>query len=91
MSPFQTLGFVGLGVMGLPICRNLTEKSGLRMLAFDTRAEVRDLAAGFGATACASATEVGRSGDLVFVCLPGEPELRAALFAWGGLAHAMRE
>jgi 3-hydroxyisobutyrate dehydrogenase-like beta-hydroxyacid dehydrogenase len=95
MTAIQTLGFVGLGVMGLPICRNITARIAddpeMRMLCFDQRPEAREAAAAFGATACASATEVGRGADLVFMCLPGEPELRAALFAWGGLAQAMRE
>ena len=29
------VGFVGLGVMGEPICRNLTAKSGRRVVAYD--------------------------------------------------------
>lgn len=91
MNMIRTLGFVGLGVMGLPICRNITAKSGLRMLAHDAREDARGRAAAFGAEACASPAEVGRSADLIFTCLPGEPELRAILFASGGLAQAMQE
>jgi 3-hydroxyisobutyrate dehydrogenase-like beta-hydroxyacid dehydrogenase len=91
MNPIRTLGFVGLGVMGLPICRNITGKSGLRMLVHDAREDARSRAAAFGAEACASAADVGRAADLVFTCLPGEPELRAILFASGGLAQAMRK
>ncbi|HWV95889.1 MAG TPA: NAD(P)-binding domain-containing protein, partial [Xanthobacteraceae bacterium] len=30
-----TLGFIGLGVMGEPICRNLVRKSGHTVKAFD--------------------------------------------------------
>ena len=34
-----TLGFIGLGVMGEPMCRNLARKSGAAVVAFDQRAE----------------------------------------------------
>jgi 3-hydroxyisobutyrate dehydrogenase-like beta-hydroxyacid dehydrogenase len=47
VAPFKTLGFIGLGVMGLPICRNILQKSGLRMLVDDARSEPRDRLIGF--------------------------------------------
>src|SRR5690242_15517720 len=34
-----TVGFIGLGVMGEPMCRNLATKSGAAVVAFDQRAE----------------------------------------------------
>ena len=39
MSDYKTLGFIGLGVMGEPICRNLVKKSGKRVIAFDLSPE----------------------------------------------------
>ena len=39
MSSLQTIGFIGLGVMGEPICRNLVRKSGARVVAFDLASE----------------------------------------------------
>ncbi len=39
MSEYKTVGFIGLGVMGEPICRNLVKKSGARVIAFDLSAE----------------------------------------------------
>src|SRR5438093_680423 len=39
MSTYRTIGFIGLGVMGEPICRNLVKKSGKRLLAFDLSPE----------------------------------------------------
>ena len=35
MSTIARIGFVGLGVMGEPICRNLAEKCGVSVSAFD--------------------------------------------------------
>ena len=39
MSQYKTIGFIGLGVMGEPICRNLVRKSGARVIAFDLAPE----------------------------------------------------
>ena len=39
MSEYKTIGFIGLGVMGEPICRNLVKKSGKRVIAFDLSPE----------------------------------------------------
>jgi 3-hydroxyisobutyrate dehydrogenase-like beta-hydroxyacid dehydrogenase len=64
-----TLGFIGLGVMGAPMCRNLAAKTGARILAFD----VRDVP---GFTRTGSIRETAQA-DIVFLSLPGEPEVRA--------------
>ena len=38
MADISRIGFIGLGVMGEPICRNLAQKSGARVLACDIQA-----------------------------------------------------
>jgi 3-hydroxyisobutyrate dehydrogenase-like beta-hydroxyacid dehydrogenase len=35
MAQYKRIGFIGLGVMGEPICRNLVRKSGAAVIAFD--------------------------------------------------------
>ena len=35
MPDVKAIGFIGLGVMGEPICRNLARKSGGRVIAFE--------------------------------------------------------
>jgi 3-hydroxyisobutyrate dehydrogenase len=37
MTDANVLGFIGLGVMGEAMCRNLVKKSGARIGAYDTR------------------------------------------------------
>jgi 3-hydroxyisobutyrate dehydrogenase len=39
MSSYKTIGLIGLGVMGEPICRNLVKKSGAHVIAFDLSPE----------------------------------------------------
>ena len=42
MASTTVLGFVGLGVMGEPMCKNLAAKSGARVVAFDPRSAPLD-------------------------------------------------
>jgi len=84
-----TLGFIGLGVMGEPMCRNLAKKSGAVVVAFDQRPEPLDALARDGVARAASAADVAARAEIVFMCLPGEPQVRAVALAPGGLAvHA---
>lgn len=85
------LGFIGLGVMGEPMCRNLARKSGARVVALDTRREPLESLARDGVEPAASASDVARRAEIVFLCLPGEPQVRAVcLDARDGLAAAVR-
>ena len=54
----ETVGFIGLGTMGLPMASNLA-KAGVRLIVHDTSAGARDAAAQFGGvTVAAGAAEV---------------------------------
>jgi hypothetical protein len=85
-----TIGFVGLGVMGQPMCRNLAKKSGARVVAHDVRPASVEALAADGVAAGRSATEVASQAEIVFLCLPGEPEVRSVCLGPGGLSGVMR-
>jgi 3-hydroxyisobutyrate dehydrogenase-like beta-hydroxyacid dehydrogenase len=73
----DTIGCIGLGVMGEPICANLLQKSGCRVLGHDLRQDPLARLAGQGLERCASAEEVAKQATVVFLSLPGGPELEA--------------
>ncbi len=77
MSHFKSIGFIGLGVMGEPICRNLVKKSGARVLAFDLSSEPLARLKADGATVAASVAEAVTQSDVVFLCLPSAKHVRA--------------
>jgi 3-hydroxyisobutyrate dehydrogenase-like beta-hydroxyacid dehydrogenase len=81
-----TLGFIGLGVMGEPTCRNLAKKSGTPVVTFDQGAEPLDALARDGVARAASAADVAARAEIVFMGLPGEPQVRAIAFGATGLA-----
>jgi hypothetical protein len=85
MASTNVLGFVGLGVMGEPMCKNLAAKSGARVVAFDARPAPLNALAAHGVERAASVADVAARADLVFVCLPGEPQVRAVCLGADGL------
>ena len=85
----STLGFIGLGVMGGRMCRNLARKSGKSIVGYDVVPARVAECAGAGVDAGASVADVVARADIVFMCLPGEPEVREVCFGPGGVvAHA---
>ena len=89
MSAFKTIGFIGLGVMGEPICRNLVRKSGARVLAFDLAAEPLQRLRNEGAEIATSDTDVVGTSDIVFLCLPSAKHVRAVFES--GIASDIRQ
>ena len=71
------LGFIGLGVMGEPMCRNLAAKSGETVAAFDRDPERRRRLAAGGVRAAPSVTALARESEIVFLSLPGGAEVAA--------------
>jgi len=76
MSRHQVIGFIGLGVMGEPICRNLVKKSGARVVAFDIATEPLQRLRAEGAEVGRSVADVVRQSELVFLCLPSAKHVR---------------
>jgi 3-hydroxyisobutyrate dehydrogenase-like beta-hydroxyacid dehydrogenase len=70
MSQYNTLGFVGLGVMGEPMCKNLVLKSGHPVHVYDMNAEAAARVAQAGGIAEKSAQAVAEKADVVFLSLP---------------------
>ena len=70
-----TLGFVGTGVMGEPICRNLAQKSGRPVVAFDLDPAPLARLATYGVGTAAGLADVAERAEMVFLSLPGGPEL----------------
>ncbi|OZI51029.1 NAD(P)-dependent oxidoreductase [Bordetella genomosp. 4] len=88
MTNFQHAGFIGMGVMGEPICRNLAQKGGLPVRGFDSNPEPLQRLAAHGVITAASVAEVAQNSDIVFLSLPsGEVVAEVARGPQGLLAH----
>jgi 3-hydroxyisobutyrate dehydrogenase-like beta-hydroxyacid dehydrogenase len=83
--PFK-LGYVGVGLMGLPMVQRLT-RLGWTVRAYDI---VPERVAQTGALACASAAEASREADVVLLNLPTNDAVIDALFGPRGAAKTLR-
>lgn len=75
----DSLGFVGLGVMGGPQAENLARAGISPVVAYDPVPERLDAVVAAGAVAAADVADVARRADIVFLSLPGDPEVEAVL------------
>jgi 3-hydroxyisobutyrate dehydrogenase-like beta-hydroxyacid dehydrogenase len=83
----ETVGFVGVGKIGMPIAQNLIN-SGYRVLGYrrSSLAEFEKI----GGIAARSPADVGTQADIVFSCLPSSEALEEVVQGPKGLVHAAR-
>jgi len=77
MTDSNTLGFIGTGVMGEPMCRNLAAKSGRTVLAWDPSPAPLERLRAAGVAIGESPADVASKASVLFLCLPGGPQLRS--------------
>ena len=90
-SGFTRIGFIGLGVMGEPMCRNLARKAGLPVIAFDLDAAPLQRLAADGVTAAGSIAQVAASADVIFLSLPSGEVVHQLVHQPGGLLEGARK
>jgi 3-hydroxyisobutyrate dehydrogenase-like beta-hydroxyacid dehydrogenase len=90
MAEFETVGFIGLGVMGEPMCRNLVQKSGLAVIGYDLNVEPMERLAARGVAPARSVAEVLESADVVLISLPSGAQVEALCRQEGGLLSLSR-
>lgn len=80
-----SIGFVGLGVMGEHMCRNLLSKIDLPGYLYDVSSEALSRQTGKNANPCASVKEVVEHSDIVFLSLPAITQVEEVCLGEGGL------
>lgn len=78
----KTLGFIGLGMMGGPMAKNLLA-AGYRLLVLDTRPEALAPVVEAGGEAMASPAEIASAAETVLVSLP-TPAVVEQVAVWAG-------
>ena len=82
-----TIGFIGLGVMGGPMCRNVVGKHPAQVYAFDQDPAAM---ADCGALAARSIAEVAAASDIILLSLPGGKQVEEVCFGKEGVAVVSR-
>ena len=83
------VSFVGLGIMGKPMSRNLL-KAGHELFVYDIMSDSVAELAGAGATACKSAAEAASKGEVTITMLPDGPDVEKAVLGPGGVLEGAK-
>ena len=85
----ERIGFVGLGMMGLPMAKNLVE-AGYTVTVFDLDTGAIEEAQGFGASPASTGAEVAAQSDIIITMVPDSPHVEAAIAGNGGIIEGIR-
>jgi 3-hydroxyisobutyrate dehydrogenase-like beta-hydroxyacid dehydrogenase len=77
MNQPDVLGFIGTGVMGEPMCRNLAQKSGRHVAAWDPQRAPLERLRVHGVAIAGAPGELAAQVSILFVCLPGGAQLES--------------
>ncbi|SJZ50092.1 hypothetical protein SAMN02745126_01367 [Enhydrobacter aerosaccus] len=83
------IGFIGVGTMGEPMCRNLARKSGLPVLAADRDTAPLERLAADGVKS-ASVDEIAETCRTIFLSLPGGKEVEQVCLGPNGLVSKVK-
>ena len=86
----MNIGFIGLGIMGKPMARNLL-RAGHRLSVYDYRQEPVQALCEDGATAACSAADAARNSEMVITMLPNSPHVREAVLGKDGVLQGAQQ
>jgi 2-hydroxy-3-oxopropionate reductase len=86
----DTVGFIGLGIMGKPMAKNLIE-AGHELVVYNRTPKKAEELAGAGAVVAASPREVAEQSDVVVTMLPDSPQVEEVLVGEEGVLEGVKE
>lgn len=84
----MNIGFIGLGIMGKPMAKNLL-KAGYQLTVTDHNPAVAEEFVAAGAKAAGNA-EIGETCDLVLTMVPNSPQVKAVMLGENGVGSHMK-
>src|SRR5215470_10146681 len=85
----DTIGFIGLGIMGRPMAHNLL-KAGFPHVVLNRHQEVTDEFVAAGSTSGARPRDIAAACDVLITMLPGSPQVEDVLLGPGGVIEGAR-
>lgn len=84
------IGFIGLGIMGKPMAKNLI-KAGHELVVYDIVKENVDEVAAAGAKASSSSKEVANECKIIITMLPNSPHVKSAIMGENGVLEGAKQ
>jgi 2-hydroxy-3-oxopropionate reductase len=85
----KNIGFIGLGIMGKPMARNLL-KAGHNLLVYDINPKPVAELVEAGAKAAPGSAAVAAASEIVITMLPNSPDVKAAVLGPGGVLEGAK-
>src|SRR5262252_8993334 len=85
------LGFLGLGIMGYPMARNLLRAGHEVALWSNTAAKAKELADAEKGNFCQTPKEVGAAADCIFLCVGDTKMARKVILGKDGIAEGAKK
>ncbi len=83
------IGFIGLGIMGKPMCRNLL-KAGYELIVYDlNQASVEEIVSA-GASGADTCSMAAKESDVIITMLPNSPHVKQAVLGREGVLEGAR-
>lgn len=86
----KKIGFIGLGIMGKPMAKNLI-KAGYSLVVFDINNEAVKEVVAFGAEEGNSSKDVAMRSEIVITMLPNSPQVRQVILGENGIMEGAKK
>src|SRR5437763_9426610 len=84
------IGFIGLGIMGKPMSKNLI-KAGYELVISNRNQAVADELSALGAQTAGTPKEIAEKSDVVITMLPNSPQVREVVLGDNGIIEADKQ
>jgi len=85
----ERIGFIGLGIMGKPMCANLL-KAGFPLTVWNRSRPAIDAVVGYGAAAGESPADVAARSDVIITMVTDSPDVQEVVLGENGVLHGAR-
>jgi 3-hydroxyisobutyrate dehydrogenase-like beta-hydroxyacid dehydrogenase len=89
MTGKPKIGFIGLGMIGMPMARNII-KNGYEMWVYDLKSAAVEETVSAGARSSDSAANAAAESDVVITMVPDAPDVEKAALGAGGIIEGIR-
>jgi len=86
----KKIGFIGLGIMGKPMAKNLL-KAGYSLTVYDINSAAASEVAGCGAAKAETIADVVKNSDVILTMLPNSPHVKEVVLGNGGILENASE
>ncbi len=84
------IGFIGLGIMGIPMAKNILSKNGY-VKCYDVSQKSLDEMSSAAATIATSSSDVASECEIIFIIVPDIPHVNEVIFGENGIAKTAKK